>query len=231
MKTRLDFVTNSSSSSFIICKEKNYSSIEEVFLLLKSFYNEYLKKRTELIEYCKHNEKFEVSEKDDKINIRFIDEGNKEKRIEERDFTREQFGMTWSDYFNFDLDWLKCETYEDFVEYTKINNVNIYIVDFLNPKFEQGEDIDLLDSVIEWYMPCFKGEYSTDCEKCGYKKYCDIQTFGKETVSNINKAKNTNEIFASSFGRFCVCSECGYMPNYVVEKLGKASSLYCNHMG
>jgi ATP-dependent helicase/nuclease subunit A len=81
---------------------------------------------------------------------------------------------------------------KEVVEYTKINNVNIYIVDFLNPKFEQGEDIDLLDSVIEWYMPCFKGEYSTDCEKCGYKKYCDIQTFGKETVSNINKAKNTN---------------------------------------
>ena len=32
-------------------------------------------------------------------------------------------------------------------------------------------------------------------------------------------------------GRVCVCSECGYIPDCVVEKLGDISEYWCKHMG
>lgn len=32
-------------------------------------------------------------------------------------------------------------------------------------------------------------------------------------------------------GRICIHSECGYIPDYVVEKLSGISEYSCNHMG
>ena len=32
-------------------------------------------------------------------------------------------------------------------------------------------------------------------------------------------------------GKICVCSECGYLPDYVVERLEEISEYSCNHMG
>ena len=32
-------------------------------------------------------------------------------------------------------------------------------------------------------------------------------------------------------GRICIHSECGYIPEYVVEKLSEVSEYACNHMG
>ena len=52
MKIRMDFVTNSSSSSFIIGKAKqNNYTVEDVYTILKKLYLKYEEKKQELIPY------------------------------------------------------------------------------------------------------------------------------------------------------------------------------------
>ena len=233
MKTRLDFVTNSSSSSFIISKEKGYNSVEEVFLFLKSLCNEYLEKRKELIEYCKKDKQFTISEETDVVNIK-LNVSDIDDRVKMMDFIEDKFGMTWYDISCDKIDWLKCETYAEFLEYTKDGYFYIHIVDLFNPQFHENSDIDSLDSLIDWYMPCYTTNNIADCKNCEYKKYCSIDDDNKDIVKNIKSTKSEESrknLIYTVFGRFCICSECGYIPEYVVQKLGKASTFWCNHMG
>ena len=230
LKTRLDFVTNSSSSSFIISQKQNYNSIEEVFLFLKSLYNEYLKKRKDLIEYCKQDKRFSVSEENDKTEIKF----NSlciEERIEARNLLEEKFGMTWYEVGHGKIDWRNCETYRDFLEYTKDDYFYIHIIDMLNPQFKQDAKDNSVNYLIEWYMPCFTNNDKTDCKTCEYKDYCYMDSVDEKIVNDIKNSENKDKFITTVFGRFCICSECGYIPDFVVQKLGKASTFYCNHMG
>ena len=229
LKTRLDFVTNSSSSSFIINKKQNYNSVEEVFLFLKSLYIEYLKKRKELIEYCKNDKRFDVIEENNKTTIKF-NNSSIEERMTARDLIEQKFGMTWYDISCNKIDWLNCKTYSEFLEYTKDDCFYINIIDLSNPQFNKDREIDSIDTLIEWYMPCFTNDCKMDCETCEYKEYCYMDNNDRIVV---NTFKNTGKksIINAVFGRFCICSECGYIPEYVVRKLEEVSTFSCNHMG
>lgn len=232
MKYRTDFVTNSSSSSFIIDTKENYNSIEEIFQMLKMLCQEYLEKRQELIEYCKHDSRFVVTEDGEKTRIEFA---KKKPPIEEwrqvRDFIESQFGMHWFDIAYYKLDWLKCETYEEFLKYTENDYYYINIIDLLNPQFKQEGDVDSVDELIEWYMPCFSHNHQKDCNSCSNKEYCTVAECDKEFVENIKKTNDKTDVLKLFFGRYCICSESGYIPDYVVQKLGEASTFWCNHMG
>ena len=167
MKIRYGFVTNSSSSSFIISKERNFNSVDEVFQFLKILHKEYLEKRKELIEYCKSDNRFLVTEENGKTSIAIA-----EKKIPHQEWMRikneieNRFGMLWYDISYGNIEWLNCKTYSDFLEYAKNNYLYINIVDMLNPTFSEESEFDSSTSLIQWYMPCFESIYTNDCNCC-----------------------------------------------------------------
>lgn len=234
MKTRLGFVTNSSSSSFIISKKENLNSIDEVFSFLKTVYEEYLGKRKALIEYCKQDARFLVSEDGKKTKIELK---NKKACYEERrvinDFIENEFGMSYYDIYHGEADWLKCKDYNEFARYVSESNEYFYIniVDLENPSFNDESEITSTDSLIDWYMPCFTENFAKDCAECRHKDYCYMIQCDKDVVVGAKKSSDKQELVKMYFGRFCICSECGYIPEYVVHRLGEASTFWCNHMG
>ena len=231
MKYRMDFVTNSSSSSFIINKKENLNSIEEVFQFLKLLCYEFLQKRQELIDYCKQDNRFIVKEENGKTSISFANKTSREEWKIAKDFIEEQFGMHWFDVPYYKLDWLDCETYEEFLKKTEGDYYYINIIDMQNPQFKQEGDIDSVDELIEWYMPCFNHMKRMDCEGCRNREYCYVTECDEEIKEGMRKTDDKKEILSTFFGRYCICSESGYIPDYVVRKLGGASTFWCNHMG
>lgn len=234
MKTRHGFVTNSSSSSFIISKKENLNSIDEVYLFLRTLFFEYIQKTNELIEYCKSDNRFTVSEKEGRTVIEFA---KKKAPYEEyrcaSDFIQKTYGMHWFDVGYGTVDWLHCETYNDFLEFIQKDNRYFFIniVDLENPSFDEECDIESIDSLIEWYLPCFGCHTTSDCNNCNDREYCYTYRDSKELTDEIKKVENKQDIIKLFFGRFCICSESGYIPSYVVNRLAEASTFWCNHMG
>ena len=117
MKIRLDFVTNSSSSSFIIGKRGDKNTKNTVFLKIVSFYNEMFEK-IELLK--KDMEKWYLEWDEKNRTFRF----NKDKESEWYDNEFElnkalekEYGISTYDYFPEKEKWLECKTYDEYIAY------------------------------------------------------------------------------------------------------------------
>ena len=96
-------------------KNSENNTKEIVFGLIKGFYKELLAKKESFSKVCgaygvKWSDKkraFEYIEKDANYEIHSAID----KRMEK------DFGFCTWDYFDFNIEWLECETYEDYVEY------------------------------------------------------------------------------------------------------------------
>lgn len=228
MKIRNDFVTNSSSSSFIISKTSEYSDVEKLYQFIRNTYLEWINKKNEMIEYCKNNKEFVVTEEDGKIKIKAAKKY--ERTPEYWDYCKQldkqltdMFGMDTWDNLNYRTDWLSANTYEEYCEMTKEdkyvdwNKKPFILVDFANIA---EEDKSEADSIIQWYFPCYNDKYGDVCQ------YCD------EMDTDICKALKCDKTkLPDTIGKVCISSENGYIPKYVTDIIEEHCSQYCHHMG
>ena len=254
MKIRSDFVTNSSSSSFVIGKKDDESTtIESVYQTVKGFYKDFLERRDAAIVYITEHPELKISYVQDEKYSKFVcSEKDFNTRWKLQDDFEAACGISTWDYI-YDYEWLNCETYAEYEQYwmtqKKANprdDAPFTIADFLeerkvewlhynvDPEYDTGiHKVNSKSEVLNWYFPYADEafQYAGNCAECGYAEWCDkeecVHTREDILTSNIPEDKACLYMM----GRVCIHSECGYIPDYVVEKLCRVSEYSCNHMG
>lgn len=259
MKFRHDFVTNSSSSSFIIGKKDDESAtIESVYQLIRNLYKTQLENRNRLIEWIKEYPDLNLEYKEDDEGwcyFRFKkghswDPENKETAK----MIKKEFNISSFDSFRKDQEWLNCESYEEYEKYwmekmEKAKSWTVHapftIADFLEEKEinwlhysstyddDKVHKVDIHSDVLGWYYPYIEEAfmYPENCDECHYNNYCDKEECLEQQQNIKYKDIPADKACLYLLGRVCIHSECGYIPDTIVDELTEISEYSCNHMG
>ena len=257
MKVRSDFVTNSSSSSFVIGKKDDTSAtIESVYQIVRSFYIDFLYARDEAQMYIASHPEFPVEYMCDEYGYGYFKytKKDRDKYWNAKDLFEEKFGISTFEYFAPQYEWLDCDSYLEYEKYWlgKIKDSNgritapFTIADFLeekevewlhynfNPKYDtKVHRVNSKSDVLGWYFPYIEEVFENvnDCDECRYNgcRYEDECTKSRSIVVMNNIPEDQACLYM--LGRVCIHSESGYMPGFVVKKLSDISEYSCNHMG
>lgn len=261
MKIRTDFVTNSSSSSFIIGKKDDADvTVESVYQTIKKLYLERRQKYFEMFDYAKNqlglNVEMVHTESYGGRNIIECGHINYDtaKKLEAMFGYNINFDdLPDNDYV--DNKWAEvCETYDDYVKYwsDKINtSTDEYIcapfiifdysiksplvrIDLGKEGIEDGlvmPEYDQTSDILQWYYNDIEEAFN-DEEYGYYEIYSNRGTY--EELKNRIKRENIPQDDACLYllGKVCVYGVEGcYMPQYVISRLKILSQYSCSHMG
>lgn len=256
MKIRSDFVTNSSSSSFIIGKKDEEDvTIESAYQKIKSYYKEYADKVNSVVLYVDENPSLNLSysKKDGYLSFKF----NKGEMWDNenqptRDAIKREFGIDIWDDFKLSYPWLKCNTYKEYEKYwtkemaekndyrihapftirsfTEYNPVK-WLHFYNNDEYYSDDSIGLESDILHWYYPYAEDIMKYNCDTCPDSEWCDREECNddRNIIEGIEFPWDKACLYL--LGRICIESECGYIPEYVVEKLKADAEFACNHMG
>lgn len=230
MKIRKDFVTNSSSSSFIISKNSEYNTEESIYQHIKSIVIEYKQILDDISDKLEKqyilNKNYTISDKNNnQLSDKIFDTIDEDIRSKYEYISI--YDIIGYKNYNHIKELLNRiinnNTYAEYSE-NNIDQESFRIIDLSN---ENNTDYGILD-IAGWYIGCYNDNIS-DRYKC---KYCDEVSKGYCYIANNNYNSDTK--MYTILGRYAIYEEDGMkyrLPDYIKLRLDNISDYSCWHMG
>lgn len=234
MKYRTDFVTNSSSTCFLLGKKGDGThTVDFVFNLLKEFYRKHLEKHDEILRLMKEHPEYHLKVvKDKHFHCHYFDYDEEVDLPESLEYYLDNN----NNFFYDDAGWLECKTYKEYEQLWKENApfviadfedsaVYSLLDEFTDTKHEERKSIDdsYMHAIFEYKVKGFP------CKKCPMSQNC-YEHLDQDCISLQNFLKGNQTEYATAaldlLGKACVYSTRQKLPEFMENELIVISNYY-----